>query len=107
MNEYFLKLYKGNYWANSQLCESVAHLYATDKYIAETFSHVINAQYIWFGRIKGTPSPYKVREIQPHETLGKSVKLISDQWLAYLSEATPAAISAIPIHLVSRSVARY
>jgi uncharacterized damage-inducible protein DinB len=89
MNEYFIRLYKGNYWANATFLESSISVYDTNKYIAETFSHVINAQFIWMSRIKGEKSPYKVREIHSIETLRQIIPQISKMWIAYLENATP------------------
>ncbi|MCS7004510.1 MAG: DinB family protein [Cytophagales bacterium] len=87
MNDTLLRLHKANYWANMTLCETLTPEVYND-YIAETFSHVVNAQYIWMSRIEGIPSPYKVREIQPLAQLPERIQTISEKWLHYLKNAS-------------------
>jgi len=94
MNDILLRLHKANYWASmTQLATITPQAYTADRYIAETFSHVLNAQYIWMSRIKGTTSPYKVREIQPFTELSSRISLISKQWIDYLRNATPEELA--------------
>jgi uncharacterized damage-inducible protein DinB len=88
MNAYFTRLYKGNYWANMAFLASAEKVYLQSEYVQETFSHVINAQFIWLARIKGEKSPYKVREIHSTDTLAVIIPQISAAWLAYLGTAS-------------------
>lgn len=91
MNEYFIKLYKYNLWANQTLVNEIKPYYNSNNYISETFSHVINAQYIWWGRINhDQPTPYKVREIQDYEVIQKNISIIGEKWQNYVTNINQA-----------------
>jgi uncharacterized damage-inducible protein DinB len=90
MKDYFLKLYRYNHWANLEILKAVQPVYQTSPYISETFSHVINAQYIWTGRINlEKKTPFKVREIQDLAKLESTITHITKDWLNYIDNLTP------------------
>jgi len=94
MKSYFLKLYRYNHWANIETLKAITPVYRSNLYIAETFSHVINAQYIWAGRINlDKKSPFKVREIQDLEKLESTITSITKDWLDYLNNISQEELS--------------
>lgn len=92
--QYFQKLYRYNRWANLQTAESLLTVWQ-DPYIAETFSHAINAQYIWMARIQGTKSPYTVRQIHAFEDLPALIETTTIQWKAYLQTLDEAELARV------------
>ena len=89
MNRYFEKLYQYNYWANIETLKFSGSLFETDAYLAETFSHVINAQYIWIARFKGETARFKVRQVHTPEALTTLIPEIGQVWLDYVRTASP------------------
>jgi uncharacterized damage-inducible protein DinB len=86
------KLAVYNVWANETL---LRHL---DKTVAATgqpipapilrlFSHVLNAQFIWIGRLTNTPSPVKVWQEHPLEELHRMHEQTSERWLGMVRDA--------------------
>lgn len=93
MKDYFLKLYRYNYWANIEILKAIRPVYLSNPYIAETFSHVVNAQYIWTGRINlDKKTPFKVREIQDIDKLESNIISITKDWIVYLENITPSEL---------------
>ena len=89
MKAYFLKLYRYNHWAHLEILKAVQSVYLSSPYISETFSHAINAQYIWTGRINlDKKTPFKVREIQDLSKLEATISYITKDWLIYLENIT-------------------
>ncbi|MBY0426568.1 MAG: DinB family protein, partial [Cytophagales bacterium] len=96
MNSYFLKLYRYNHWANIEICKAIEPVYSSSPYIAETFSHVVNAQYIWTGRIDlAKKTPFRVREIQDYSKLTANIEHITKDWLLYLQDITPEELARV------------
>ena len=92
------KLAVYNVWANDKL---LRHL---DQTVADTgqpipapilrlFSHVLNAQYIWIGRLTSTPSPVKVWQEHPLEELHRMHAQTSARWLEMVQAADEAALN--------------
>lgn len=50
MRENFYRLYQFNHWANKRLAEVLKSDYCEEG--AKLLSHVVNAELIWYGRIK-------------------------------------------------------
>ncbi|HEX8350948.1 MAG TPA: DinB family protein [Hymenobacter sp.] len=87
-----------NVWANETL---LRHL---DKTVAQTgqpipapilrlFSHVLNAQFIWVGRLTNTPSPVKVWQEHPLEELHRMHEQTSAQWVGIVRAADEAELN--------------
>jgi len=87
-----------NVWANETL---LRHL---DKTVAETgqpipanilrlFSHVLNAQFIWIGRLTNTPSPVKVWQEHALEELHRMHAETSAKWVGIVRAADEAELN--------------
>jgi uncharacterized damage-inducible protein DinB len=60
MNQYFKRLFIYNHWANPTTIDTLEHETIQNEYVARVFSHIINAQFIWIGRITNTDYNFKV-----------------------------------------------
>jgi uncharacterized damage-inducible protein DinB len=62
MRENFYRLYQFNHWANKRLAEVLKSDYCEEG--AKLLSHVVNAELIWYGRIKNeTHHPIKIWQL--------------------------------------------
>lgn len=89
MRNYFLKLFKYNYWANDLLVNKLEELAINDPEIEKIFSHVVSAQFIWFSRISGQTKYH--REVWGYYNLSDLPavsKESSELYLGYLSEVS-------------------
>ena len=89
MNEYFLKLYRYNDWANHTVLKLLERSQVTDEYALKNFSHVLNAQFIWFRRVANHANDYKIWDILSFEKMHQSIPVANILWMDYLAQATP------------------
>jgi uncharacterized damage-inducible protein DinB len=87
MQQYFIKLFQYNDWANNLILDTLSKNEIKDPEVYKIFSHVINAQFIWMSRISGNKAIHKpVWSVHPLEDLKKFSKESTGLWLEYLSK---------------------
>jgi uncharacterized damage-inducible protein DinB len=88
MNAYFKKLFTYNHWANQVILDSLEkYNIPADSEAIKIFSHVINAQYIWFSRIKNDKSFHKaVWSTHSLEAIKNFLPENFALWLSYIEQ---------------------
>lgn len=94
MNAYFKKLFTYNHWANETLLDSLTkgNFDPNDETI-KIFSHVINAQYIWYSRITGKKELHK--PVWSLHTLADIKSFLPENlnlWMHYIASLTEAEL---------------
>lgn len=120
MKEYFLRLYRYNYWANKRVLKALTTQQVADEKALTLMSHVLTALNIWLARIEGRPtSPYILWKQFPLDQLESMAEEIGNKWLAYIEshdsfnreltytnyvgEPYVNKVESIMIHLVNHS----
>ena len=85
MEQYFLKLYQYNAWANNQVMNCLISQSVADEKTLSIMSHLLAAPFIWLNRIKGLPkSEVKLWETQDLETLQQMTEDGAAIWLDFI-----------------------
>lgn len=85
MKAYFHKLFTYNHWANETTLQTLKSNNIQDGEAVKIFSHVINAQYIWFSRITGNKELHKpVWSVHSLETIGTYLPENFSLWMDYI-----------------------
>jgi uncharacterized damage-inducible protein DinB len=95
LNDYFIRLYHYNDWANRQVLELLEKNNVTNEFAIKNFSHVINAQFIWLRRVAGHQNSYKIWEVLSFEQMHQSLDECHRLWLEYLQKATPEEFTRV------------
>jgi uncharacterized damage-inducible protein DinB len=120
MKEYFLRIYKYNYWANKRVLKCLSTQHVADEKTLTLMSHVLSALNIWLARIEGRPTTpyilwkqYSLAELEPMaEDIGKKwVTFIEENdnfnrqltYTNYVGEPYVNNVESIMIHLVNHS----
>lgn len=86
MEQYFLKLYQYNAWANNQVIKSLVNQSVADEKALSIMSHLLAAPFIWLNRIKGLPkSEVKLWETQDLDTLQQMAEEGASIWLDFIT----------------------
>lgn len=88
MKAYFLKLYQYNDWANAQLLDLLEKSKVKDEYVIRLFSHILNAQFIWYSRIAHYPHRYQVWDVHSLEKMKTALQESTLLWHKYLEQAS-------------------
>lgn len=88
MKSYFFKLFAYNHWANLRVLEVLKNNHIQDEYCLKSFSHVINAQFIWHRRIAEIPNDYKIWDIWTFEQMQASLDNNLSLWTTYINQLT-------------------
>lgn len=85
MEQYFLKLYQYNAWANNQVMKCLINQSVADEKTLSIMSHLLAAPFIWLNRIKGLPkSEVKLWEAQDLDTLQQMAEDGAAIWLDFI-----------------------
>jgi len=89
---YIEKLYAYNDWANRQVLASLTNQEVQDEYCLKMFSHLINAQFIWYRRVSGQSNDYKIWDTWNFEQLGQALTDSQLLWKSYIATLTEAEL---------------
>lgn len=88
MQQYFLKLYMYNAWANTRVLNCLTRQGIDDEKILSIMGHIVAAQFLWLHRIKGLP-PADVK-LWGAYTLPQLVSMTEEAgrlWLEFIGKA--------------------
>jgi uncharacterized damage-inducible protein DinB len=90
MNNYFLRLYTYNQWANDRLLTVLEENQVADQDIAIATSHYLAAMEIWISRIQGRPATIGgVWEVYDAARNRELAEQAAADWLAMIPTMTP------------------
>ena len=85
MEQYFIKLYQYNAWANNQVMKCLVSQSVADEKALSIMSHLLAAPFIWLNRIKGLPkSEVKLWETQDLDILQQMADDGAAIWLDFI-----------------------
>ncbi|GAB4297737.1 MAG: hypothetical protein Kow0098_22290 [Ignavibacteriaceae bacterium] len=83
MKNYYINLFNYNDWANDAALKSI-EAFRDDK-LLRIFSHIINAQFLWLGRIL-EPKKLNPWDEMSLEECFRASKASTEEWLRYLEQ---------------------
>ena len=95
MNQYFKRLFTYNDWANQITLDTLEREAINDEYIIRMLSHIINAQFVWIGRITDTAIEYKVWDVHPITQMRALLETNKKLCLDYIEKAKSEEFSRI------------
>lgn len=93
MKAYFFKLFKFDQWANTKVVSAVSEANIREAEIVRLFSHIINAEYIWLGRITGNQELHReLWGVYKAEEFEREAHQASFLWLSFLESLEESRI---------------
>jgi uncharacterized damage-inducible protein DinB len=84
MIKHFKKLYEFDYWANKHVIEVLKKTSINDSGVELLFSHMLNAQQIWYSRLKGNQKGQSPWDIIPSQNFQEVLDIINHNWMEFL-----------------------
>ncbi len=86
MIKHFNNLFEYDFWANKRVIEVITKDNVIDTKSELLFSHILNAQQIWYSRISGNPKGQTPWDIIPYSEFTDVLIIIHDHWKTLLKE---------------------
>ena len=86
MIKHFNNLFEYDLWANKRVIEVITKDNKIDSKSELLFSHILNAQQIWYSKISGNPKGQSPWDIIPYQSFSEIAQLINEHWKTLLKE---------------------
>lgn len=84
MEDYLIKLFEYNDWANKRVLELLQKEKVDDEKILTLMSHVLAAELLWLKRIVPSDQMYEIWKMYTLEELCNMQQISSNNWLAFI-----------------------
>lgn len=92
MKAHLSQLFAYDSWANRLIFDTIVDHQITDGKIIFWMNHIVNAQHVWFERIRTGTSSVSPTRIQSLEACGVLMQELNDQMLDMLDSATDESL---------------
>lgn len=105
MKEHLVQQFKYDYWANKLIFDTIIEHQVQDEKIIFWMNHIVNAEHVWFERIRTGTSSVSPTRVQSMEACGNLMKNLNEEIIEMLDAATEESLYENISYSNTRSIA--